>query len=580
MQLYQKLTVFIWVATGTFVGYLLGRASHNIDYRAHFADNAQNTEVQIPRKSCISATNKKPSQPASMRLTYLGPSLRNVEDSPLAKEPVSRLLDPASVSRNVVMAWCGQKRIFRFHNYLSVLSIIRFVRPYDIVFYYEEEPTVDSSFYNTWLAEIKDKYPFFHLKKLRQDEHGCVRGKPNLTFIMDTLLGNHSGGIYVNEETLLTSSTYLRLRHFDNVDAINETTGHGFILVNVKDTPSNGTTPMLQQTSCVDQGQYTGQGTEEFCIDMPKFFFPKDIWGLDSAFARIARSLFYGKEDVLAPKQSYDDLIPNIGHVIWLGGGKMSYTFFLCCLSFLYVLEVDTLYVHGDTPPTGPYWDRLKTHQRIEFIKRINHQLVFGTTVKRKHHVADIWRVDILMRFGGIYLDTDGVFVRPIEQNLRAYDVVASYGLKNIPFFPHGIAFGGCMGKRNATFWSYFLQSMKWFRADNRLWNGVVQPYKIAERHPDLIRIDPHWQIICINTPSRCYPSWAPNYPRDRTVHHLSKNSTLDWRKDSHIFHFVTDPKLRDEATTMKTEGMFGEIGRFILNKAKANKYKDNWTGI
>jgi len=44
-------------------------------------------------------------------------------------------------------------------------------------------------------------------------------------------------------------------------------------------------------------------------------------------------------------------------------------------------------------------------------------------------------------------------------------------------------------------------ESMKWFKDDVWAWNGLQQPYRIKERHPDLVLIDPHLQVInCYRT--------------------------------------------------------------------------------
>jgi len=42
-------------------------------------------------------------------------------------------------------------------------------------------------------------------------------------------------------------------------------------------------------------------------------------------------------------------------------------------------------------------------------------------------HISDTWRADILFKYGGVYIDTDAIVVRPLRKELRAYDVVLSY---------------------------------------------------------------------------------------------------------------------------------------------------------
>jgi len=71
---------------------------------------------------------------------------------------------------------------------------------------------------------------------------------------------------------------------------------------------------------------------------------------------------------------TYDELVPNIAHMIWIGGGPMDYLFYLSVLSLLYVAKVDTVYIHGDLEPPGENWKSImsmeKTRDRVKFITR------------------------------------------------------------------------------------------------------------------------------------------------------------------------------------------------------------------
>jgi len=75
-------------------------------------------------------------------------------------------------------------------------------------------------------------------------------------------------------------------------------------------------------------------------------------------------------------------------------------------------------------------------------------------------HVSDIWRADILLKYGGVYLDTDAVFVRPLTDQLRAYDVVVSYDWVDwdLPF-PDTLNLGVTVSKPGARFWELCLVS-------------------------------------------------------------------------------------------------------------------------
>ena len=82
---------------------------------------------------------------------------------------------------------------------------------------------------------------------------------------------------------------------------------------------------------------------------------------------------------------------------------------------------------------------------------------MYGQAVNILSHMTDVWRVDFMIKYGGIYVDTDVVFVRPLERDIRGYDAVGSYDWTywNHPF-PDTINFGVALGKRNAPFWHKF----------------------------------------------------------------------------------------------------------------------------
>jgi len=83
---------------------------------------------------------------------------------------------------------------------------------------------------------------------------------------------------------------------------------------------------------------------------------------------------------------------------------------------------------------------------------------VYGQRVGGVEHLSDVWRADIMRKYGGVYADTDVVFVRPLSRQLRAYDVVFSYDwpVRNPPF-PDLINNGVIVSKPGARFWEPYL---------------------------------------------------------------------------------------------------------------------------
>ena len=78
--------------------------------------------------------------------------------------------------------------------------------------------------------------------------------------------------------------------------------------------------------------------------------------------------------------------------------------------------------------------------------------------MKELSHISDIWRADILFKYGGLYMDTDAIFLQPLRKEFRAYDVVASYDWTDwdLPF-PDTINFGITVSKPGTRFWELCL---------------------------------------------------------------------------------------------------------------------------
>jgi len=103
-------------------------------------------------------------------------------------------------------------------------------------------------------------------------------------------------------------------------------------------------------------------------------------------------------------------------------------------------------------------------------------------------------------------------------------------------------------------------------------WNGLRQPYRIQERHPELVLIDPHLQVICYL--ARCHPTWWPNY-HNESIDHLNSPSITDWRKDAFAFHWTlpTPYELQNYTTLLTTNSIFSEIGKYVLEQAGVMEY-------
>ena len=99
---------------------------------------------------------------------------------------------PGQLPANAHFFWCGRK-LFRFEDYLGLLSVLRILKPQKLIFHYSSLPTVDEKWYHTWFQELKQSVPNLVLRYHRpRHQCGSVEAlRQYLTYLQDW------GGVYI-----------------------------------------------------------------------------------------------------------------------------------------------------------------------------------------------------------------------------------------------------------------------------------------------------------------------------------------------------------------------------------------------
>ncbi|ELU01262.1 hypothetical protein CAPTEDRAFT_224311 [Capitella teleta] len=407
----------------------------------------------------------------------------------------------------------------------------------------------------------------------------CVHPDRQKEFVIKALIS--SGGLFVGSLTMITPQVSAMAREMkgsgDMLMNVNEAF-QGFVYVPSSmtkgeapqgDVPVKYLKTLIKQ--CVDVvsiDETPGLVSETCCVRMSSSLniYPKDIMTLDNKFGALARLAMYGTSAVQQAKPNDAALIPKLAHYWWIGDRPISYLMYLSILSQLFVVQVERVTVYGNREPVGEYWELLKQYPRVRYSYHEVYVNYHGQRVASPSLQSDIFRGEIIYKEGGIYMDSDALFVKPID-DLRGYDAVASLDIMaEKGKFPEYFNLGVTMGKAGASFWKNFNEANHKFRSDLYGYNGLALPYKLWEQNPTSIYHNPHLQVLCYY--GRYRPTWVPNY-LNVSVHH---NTNFNWKTDAYAIHYTfPTPAAMESEVNLKSASATDEaatIARFILDKA------------
>uniref|UniRef100_A0A2C9LMV0 Alpha 1,4-glycosyltransferase domain-containing protein n=1 Tax=Biomphalaria glabrata TaxID=6526 RepID=A0A2C9LMV0_BIOGL len=492
----------------------------------------------------------------------------------------SNLTEPGAIPAKVHYYWCGNK-MFRFVDYLSLLSIVRILKPQKIIFHHFYQPLVDTFWYHTWFQELKQSVPNLVLR--RSISNLDCGSEEVLKYILNKL--SQEGGVYVGEKVILTqvpSASYtddffysFRFRN----KLVDLTSGvifskNGFPVESIGEKlkfiyQSPRTCYIVDEFDAIPESRLPDP--ERACLVADSLMYPKNIWDNTTRFSELARWLYYGQRARLFPVENSDELIPMVSHLIWMRtnnlikSDELEFYHYLSIMSALYVAGFKVVYIHGEIEPYGPWWELLK-RENVKFILIERPETIFQQAVDGPSHQSDVLRLNILLRYGGVYQDRDVLWVGQIPDNLRRYPVVACPDWPQNGEWPEVFNMGVMMAKRNAPWLKSFLSTFRYYRDDKWAFNAVMMPYKAYEQHPDQLYVDRYLQVICFY--GVCHPTWQPDYKRD--IMDQRPVPAFAWR-EARSFHF-TVPKppesLTSPAAVKNGDDIYAEIGKLILEKS------------
>ncbi|KAL8577199.1 hypothetical protein ACOMHN_061326 [Nucella lapillus] len=246
-------------------------------------------------------------------------------------------------------------------------------------------------------------------------------------------------------------------------------------------------------------------------------------------------------------------------------------------LSALHVAGLDHVYVHGDVEPWGPWWNELRT-QNVTFVRLDPPATVFEQTIEVPAHISDVVRYSLLYKYGGIYQDTDVIWVNKLPDWLLGYPAVAGPEWPRYGEWPEALNLGVLLARRHAPFLRHFLSTYRYFRDADKNFNAVLMPYRTYEWYPDTLFVDQFLQAVCVH--GICHPSWSDNNDDDnpdddRPI--MADNDNNDQQAPAfnvqevraiHLRVPKVPESLSSPGAVKAGTDMFADIGRYVLRQA------------
>ncbi|XP_059154877.1 uncharacterized protein LOC131940258 [Physella acuta] len=410
--------------------------------------------------------------------------LREILSSETSKSEV-----PGIFPSTIHYVWCENKS-FKFEHALGIISTVRILNPLRLVFYYNYLPNSGGYYYYSWFYELTQSLPNFDLKKI--DRVIRCNTMDAVEFALEQIASSGGGGFYFGERAVLT---YIpedwKTKEFVTYSKPGSLSSEGLIVL-IKQVSANKKEDIKQLKQKVLKDPYYCHTAQEFdsrdpdttqsspCVVLPSDVLPEHILNNTSQLNAVLRWLYYGRREGLQAEQS--------SPVVW------SFESYVCVISALYVGGFERVYVHGDTRPSGYWWEKLK-QENVTFVYVDQPHNVFQQELNVMAHRADILRVLILFKYGGTYNDKDVIWVKPLSESQRRYPTIMCYEWPEVPPWPRAVNNGLLVSKAGAPFLLKILDSFWFYRDDMWAMNSVLMYYKLYERNPEMVHIDPKLQV-------------------------------------------------------------------------------------
>ena len=187
-------------------------------------------------------------------------------------------------------------------------------------------------------------------------------------------------------------------------------------------------------------------------------------------------------------------MIPNQLHYIHLseGGRKWKLHHYLSVKSAYVRSGVDKILMWVDKEPKGEWWNKTKDLVQLELIEPPNE--IFNKPITQPAHKSDVIRLQVLLQYGGIYVDTDTIFVKSFKPLLNNKFILGQQNVNG----SEGLCPAVILSEANSIFGQHWLagfkDSFKGGPPGSNTWctHSVQYPLWLSKQIPNEITILNH----------------------------------------------------------------------------------------
>ncbi len=142
--------------------------------------------------------------------------------------------------------------------------------------------------------------------------------------------------------------------------------------------------------------------------------------------------------------------------------------------------------------PTGEWWENTKSF--VELVQIDPPTEIFGIPIAQEAHKSDVLRLQILLEYGGIYVDTDTIFVKSFESLLNNKFVLGQQNINGCEGLCPAVILSEPDSKFGKHWLAGFKDSFKGGPPGSDTWctHSVQYPLWLSKQIPDSITILNH----------------------------------------------------------------------------------------